>query len=390
MTCSNCGKKVFAKETCQCGVKAPNSHGFGVGLSSVIFFIIVMISVICLIATLSLRTVVKKELIQKKIENVSLSEISVDNQKLDEYIYENFIDDDRITVENVDNVLAAPFIKDFINDKLNAYADFCLDKGELPEVTADEIIKLIEDNEDFIYKEAGLRFLEADKEELRNNLSMLDSYNEFRIDKGEKWLVTAPIHTFFSFWNVIFLYALLAVVFINWLLIYKFNSRRASKMIRKYSKAVIIPSGIILAGAVTVPFILKYFASSSTSVFYDILKGFSWNDDIKAPFIMYSGAALLVGLILEVFSIIFSGKSKSISSIDETDGCTVYNQAEIPEMDTVPDDTVMPEPAYTDNAISEEPVNEQTAEQIPGKCIQCGHQNRETASFCAKCGTNLK
>jgi len=341
MTCSNCGKKVFAKETCQCGVKAPNSHGFGVGLSSVIFFIIVMISVICLIATLSLRTVVKKELIQKKIENVNLSEISVDNQKLDEYIYENFIDDDRITVENVDNVLAAPFIKDFINDKLNAYADFCLDKGELPEVTADEIIKLIEDNEDFIYKEAGLRFLDADKEELRNNLSMLDSYNEFRIDKGEKWLVTAPIHTFFSFWNVIFLYALLAVVFINWLLIYKFNSRRASKMIRKYSKAVIIPSGIILAGAVTVPFILKYFASSSTSVFYDILKGF-------------------------------------------------YNQAEIPEMDTVPDDTAMPEPAYTDNAISEEPVNEQTAEQIPGKCVQCGHQNRETASFCAKCGTNLK
>ena len=68
MTCSNCGKKVFAKETCQCGVKAPNSHGFGVGLSSVIFFIIVLISVICLIATLSLRTVVKKELIQKKIE----------------------------------------------------------------------------------------------------------------------------------------------------------------------------------------------------------------------------------------------------------------------------------------------------------------------------------
>ena len=123
---------------------------------------------------------------------------------------------------------------------------------------------------------------------------------------------------------------------------------------------------------------------------YEILKGFSWKDDIKSPFILYSGAALLVGLILEVFSIIFSGRSKSISSMDEIDGCTVYNQNEIPEMDTVPDDTVMPEPAYTENAISEEPVTEQAAEQIPGKCVQCGHRNRETASFCAKCGTNLK
>lgn len=390
MTCNNCGKKVFAKETCQCGVKAPNSHGFGVGLSSVIFFIIVLISIICLIATLSLRTVVNKELIQKKINNVNLSEISVNNQKLDEYIYENFIDDERITIENVDNVLAAPFIKEFVNDKLNDYADFCLDKNQLPEVTADEIIKLIEDNEDFIYNEAGLRFLEADKEELRNNLSMLDSYNQFRVDKGEKWLVTAPIHTFFSFWNVIFLYILLAVVFINWLLIYKLNSRRASKMLRKYGIAVIIPSVIILAGAISIPFILKYFASSSTSLFYEISKGFSWNDDIKAPFILFSGAALLVGLILVVFSIIFSGKSKVISVVDETDSCAVYNKSEIPEMDTVPDDTVIQESSSSDNVISEEPVSQQASEKIAGKCVKCGHQNREAASFCAKCGTNLK
>ncbi|MGN0622048.1 MAG: zinc ribbon domain-containing protein [Porcipelethomonas sp.] len=397
MKCSDCGKKVFAGETCECGVKAPNSHGFGVGISSVIFFIIVLLSTLCLIVTLSLRTIVSKDMLHSEVDELNLAEIMVNDQKLDEYILEKFIDDDRITVENVDNVLADPFIAGFVKEKLDAYTDFCMDEGEIPEITADEIIKLIEDNEDLLYNEAGLKFLEEDKEELRSNLDpALSKYNEFCRSTGDSWYFAGAVHTFFSVWNVISIAVLLFVVFVNWLIVYKLNSRRISKMLRKYSIAVLIPSFILLIGSVSVPFILKGTGADSA---YDILKGFNFRSDIKMPFILYSASAAAAGAILFVLSVIFKGEKKTAapsevyySSEEELSSAQTDVQNGFAENNT--QNKVYDEKSAPDASAAMNPDDNHTAvlpeqEFLPGKCSNCGHQNRETAAFCSKCGTKL-
>ena len=51
MLCKNCGEKVFANEVCVCGEKAPKKNSGGVAVNSVICFIVLIISAICLIIT---------------------------------------------------------------------------------------------------------------------------------------------------------------------------------------------------------------------------------------------------------------------------------------------------------------------------------------------------
>ena len=54
-----------------------------------------------------------------------------------------------------------------------------MDNGELPYITSDEIIKLIDDNANLLFDEAGLRFLDPDKEQLRDDLSELKDFENF-------------------------------------------------------------------------------------------------------------------------------------------------------------------------------------------------------------------
>ncbi|MBQ8435159.1 MAG: hypothetical protein IJX24_04015 [Oscillospiraceae bacterium] len=122
MICKNCGQKVYAKEICDCGEKAPNPHGKGVAVNSVICTIILVFSVIAFIMTASLRNIVNKNLLVKTIEQADLCSIEIEDDdktvKLNEYIHNEFIADERITVQNVDNILNAPFIKEFIIEKI--------------------------------------------------------------------------------------------------------------------------------------------------------------------------------------------------------------------------------------------------------------------------------
>ena len=82
MLCKNCGEKVFANEVCVCGEKAPKKNSGGVAVNSVICFIVLIISAICLIITLSLRTIVNRDMLIKAVNKADLSKIEVDDGML--------------------------------------------------------------------------------------------------------------------------------------------------------------------------------------------------------------------------------------------------------------------------------------------------------------------
>lgn len=354
MQCENCGKKVFANEKCMCGKKAPGKNNGIVHANTIICFVILMFAVLSLVLTLSLRTTANKNLIVKSIEEVDLANIEIDDgKKLDQYIYDEFIDDPRITVENVDNLLKDPFIKDFIVEKVEAYQDFGLGGGEVPYITADEIVDLIDKNSELLENEAGLRFLEADKEKLRGELSGLNGFERFSRNFLDTAIGSRFFQTFFSYANVVFEIILMAVIFIQWLIVYKANDRRISKMACKYGIAVAIPSALVLAAFVMIKINNELEAA-------DKILG-----SAMTPFIAYSAALLALGIILTVIGILGSKTSENANVITDASASV--------------------KPVQTASAPEQQDNNSANA----NICPNCSHQNKETSAFCSRCGTKL-
>lgn len=399
MQCEKCNKKIYANETCECGQKAPKKNNGGVGANSVICFILLMISATCLILTLSLRTVVNKNTLVKVIEDVELAELKVDDgKKLDQYIYDEYIDDERITIENVDNVLEDPFIKDFLIEKVNAYQDFALDKGDTPYITADEVVKLIEDNEELLYNEAGLRFLEPDKAELRDDLSDLNDFERFSRNFLDTSFGSKLVQTFFSYANVIFLIVLMLVIFIQWIIVYKANARRAAKMLSKYGVALIISSGYILLPAFVSVIAMKVLSA------LDIMDKMLMSATI--PFIVYSAIILAIGIIITVISARTNKKYKTRNLVGEIGNDSMPTIAtenlEVPVSTPVNEnvsnnlETPVSMPVAESSVDNLEapvstPVTESAEKMSKSNiCSKCTHQNKESAAFCSRCGNKLK
>lgn len=286
----------------------PKVNSAGVLINSIICSILLVISIISIVLTMSFRNIVNNNILVDTIKDVDLCSLEVQDEsgktvQLDEYIYNNYIDDDRISVQNVDNVLNDPFIKDFIIEKLEGYQDFCMNKGEMVYITSDDIVNLIDENSDLLFNEAGLQFLEPDKQQLRNDLSVLDDFKDFSDNYLTGWFSSGLIHTFFSLANVIFLAVLMAVILIQWIVIYKLNSRRIGKALRKYSIVLIIPSFIIFAST----FSFLFFEENS------IVNAIT--SDIKWSFTISSGIILAVGIVLLLISIPMNIKKKNIVEI---------------------------------------------------------------------------
>ena len=384
MVCKNCGRKVFAKETCQCGEKAPNVHGAGVAFNSIVCTVLLVLSAIFLIVTMSLRDIVNNDVLVNTINDTDLCSVEVKDGsgkdiKLDQYIYDNYIDDDRITVENVDNVLKDPFIKNFITEKLEGYNAFFMDESDMVYITSDDIVNLIDENSDLLFNEAGLQFLDADKQELKDSLSGLDKFSQFSEDYLTGWFSSGLIRTFFSYANVVFLATLMAVILIQWIVVYKLNSRRIGKVFRKYSIALIVPSFIIdAASLLTLILGRKNIVGALVA-------------DVRWSFITASSILLACGIVLLLISIpMYPKKKKGEYSVpvqpETAEQVTEVQPETSPELVTVPAE----ETKFSTESAEDVEKEPQQQSSPAGLCPSCGHQNKETSAFCSQCGTKLK
>ena len=436
MNCKHCGKTVFVKETCSCGETAPDKNGGKVLLNNIICIVIMVGAVLALILSVSLRYIVNNDLLAETVKDTDLTQIEVRDDSgekvpLDKWVYDKYIDDDRITVKNVDNVLNNPFIKDFLIEKIHGYQDFFMDEGEIVTVTSQDIVDLIDKNSDLLYREAGLNFLEPDKDDLRKNLEGLDDFADFSKEHLSGWFLSSYIQTYFSLAYVIFLTVLLGIILAQWLLVYRFNGRRMLRAMRNYGIVMIIPSAVVFV-LTLVPMIVFY----SSSAFDALPIG-----KLFAPFCVSSGILLALGLILLVASIIaarllaekteapesaVNGVSDTAddTAMETTDAVTdntefapvsgfaepVMHSPEEKCSDEVSDSTwavkedqsvwARPEPAEEKTPVSpvslEKPKESKPADTEPKPkkefvfCTKCGKQNRAGSRFCSGCGNKLR
>lgn len=379
MVCKSCGQKVFSGEFCKCGEKTPKVNGVVVSINSIICSILLVFSVIFIILTMAFRNIINNNILVDTIKDIDLCSIEVEDEfgkkvHLDEYIYNNYIDDERITVQNVDNVLNAPFIKDFIIEKLEGYQNFCMDEGDMVYVTSDDIVNLIDENSKLLFNEAGLNFLEPDKAQLKNDLKVLDDFKDFSDNYLTGWFSSGLIHTFFSFANVVFLAVFMAVILIQWIIVYKLNSRRFGKALRKYSIVFIVPSFLIFASTFSFVFLEK------SSILNTL------TSDIKWSFTISSGILLAIGVVLLLISIPINLKNKNKGEIELSSNITESPVDEQPVYAAAPQysEKTSNETIENNNNVSENVTTND------GLCPQCGHQNKIGSSFCSRCGIKLK
>ncbi len=197
-----------------------------------------------LLTGISLRKNVQKEAFQKSVETVQ----SEQNQKaLAKYVSENFVQDERISTEAIQNIIQKGTFLEFANKQAMQYEYYLSGKEKIrPELTAEQIADLIEANSDLIYSEISLKFLAPDREKLIH-----------RLEPPLKALNTALglLKAFASLWLEIILIILLAGA-LAWLIFIHIRAEKnSSTALKVYSITACVPSVLMLITGIIILFL---------------------------------------------------------------------------------------------------------------------------------------
>ena len=213
-------------------------------LFMILDILLIVLLTVLLITGISLRKNVQKEAFQKSVETVK----SEQNQKaLAEYVSKNFVQDERISTEAIQNIIQKGTFLEFANKQAMRYEYYLSGKEKIrPELTAEQIADLIQENSDLIYSEISLRFLEPDREKLINRLeSPLNSLNDS----------LGLLKALASVWLEVILILLLAGTFAWMIFIHIKAEKHISTALKAYGITACVPSVLMLIAGMIILFL---------------------------------------------------------------------------------------------------------------------------------------
>ena len=196
-----------------------------------------LLSFICLVLTFVTTTGLLVSLISWR-EN--------EKESLAQYILENFVKDDRITVEQIENILQSGDFTKWAGWMVSKYSDYLSNTDgktpSFPQLNEEDIIALIEENADLIYQETGLHFLEPDKEKLLDTLKApveeIDQHLDSSLNSGAGGVLTR----FFLSWQCWTVLGIILILLLVWeIVIHKRGNKRTGSALQAYSIAGALP-----------------------------------------------------------------------------------------------------------------------------------------------------
>lgn len=354
-------------------------------LISILCFILTWILTTNLMGILLLRQYAVERAVPAAMSEIVLKDVTVRNadgsiSTASEFIMDNYVEDDRVTLQNIENILDQGSFTDFASTKAEQYNRFLLGEGEMPVLEAEEFVALIEQNEDLIYRETGLQFLEPDKQKLRTNLDMVLSGLNPVLDRTmNKGISGFAFRSLFSVWLEVVLGILLLLVLIGMIILYARNHKSVGTGLKVYSIAGFIPCILLLIGSAFLQFTLNH---TGLAVLGNISGHFT-----KAS-IAVSGIGTLVCVLLFMAGILCSAICRK--AVKET--IPVYDAGDfggLSETEPVSDET---EPAAIEKEQTSVPANADVlpsgTEPLKRKfCRCCGKPLiNPDALFCYTCG----
>lgn len=204
-------------------------------LFMILDILLIVLLTVMLITGISLRKNVQKEAFQKSVETMQTEK----NQKaLAEYVSKNFVQDERISTEAIQNIIQKGTFLNFADSHAVQYQKYLSGEEKMrPELTAEQIADLIQENSDFIYSEISLRFLEPDREKLVSRLeSPLKALNHS----------LGLLKALASVWLEVILILLLAGALAWMIFIHIRAEKNISTALKAYGMTACVPSVLML------------------------------------------------------------------------------------------------------------------------------------------------
>lgn len=327
---------------------------------------VVALSVLCCILTvllgsgllvsLSVRHASQEHLVSAAMEKLPLEELQIDSTTSAEFILKEFIQDERVTEEQVRTVMQQGTFSGFAADLSERYESYLNGNGAFPQLHAEDLVGLIEENQDLILRETGLEFLEPDKVKLRDNAApLVSAWN--RLDKGIEGMA---VRSAASVWLPVVLGLLLMAVLVWMIVFYIRGGYHAGSALKVYSIALLVPCVLLLTALVLTDALgtkEMTFIESSMPMLY-------------GNFLPFAGVGAAICAVIFCIGLLCCGISEKRAK-----------KAAVPMETPAPEEVSAPEET---SAPANEPAESEAKRQF---CRNCGQPLvNPDAKFCYKCG----
>lgn len=338
-------------------------------LLSILCFILTVLLGTGVLVTVSARRTLQERVLTAAVEKLPLEEIGFEGSSAAQFILDEFIADERVSVENVRRVMQEGTFSAFAAELMDQYNHYLTDGGEFPELNAEQFVQLIEENGALILEETGLEFLEPDKQLLRENLEApLKAWNGLMRESLHKGISGFSARATVSLWLPITFGVLLLAVLVWMIVFYVRGGFSAGTALKVYSIALFIPCAAMLCGLFATDLVAGAdipFIKDSMILLYDTLLPVAGIGSLICVLLFITGIAC--GVISARKQAVLTETGEYSGSYDADYDDTYANAA--PEREELPE---------------EEPAEPEIKRQY---CRNCGQPLvNPDAKFCYKCG----
>lgn len=330
----------------------------------------------CIACNLAVRSYVKADNLAKKVGELNIATLTIDDQTVAEHIHEEYVSDAAVLPADVEAAVSGMGIEAFAADKLTALGTLLRgDSDEIVHITTDEIIELLERSEYDLYKTCMLIIEDSDKQELRNTLEKpLDVFN-----KTMTFLFGSPAMRMVSRWSISNLrlavdVILLILVLWRWMVVRRNADRTRSGACKGMGLTILIPSALTLL-ATAVYSISGAFAPDGAQTLHTI------GNVIAKPFWGISVLGIVSGVLLMLAAAVICrvAAQQRDAALAKTKPVAPVNMESVENV-AKPDPFVAPMPQTSVN-----PAPASAPATTP--CIACARALAEGSRFCIYCGT---
>ena len=202
--CNGCGEKVVRKSQpqkkepalIQAETKQPavgKKPGAATVLGSLLCQLLVFVLSYVLIVLMTVRFMTNEKIIKNAFESFEISQIQIttvidgeeETVSLAEFVADE-ISDENITQEDVEEIIEKFEDDDIISQVTGDFADYLFDDGKIPQLSANDIMDVIRDNEKLIVKTTGKSISDKDWAKIEKNVdSYVNDINENINDLNE-------------------------------------------------------------------------------------------------------------------------------------------------------------------------------------------------------------
>ncbi|MBR5371455.1 MAG: zinc-ribbon domain-containing protein [Oscillospiraceae bacterium] len=417
-----CGGSFDANGICtECGKKRPRSGGYRV-FHGILIVIASLIVLGCLSSTLCIRHYILYQNISNGLRESRLSDFTVpfqDGQTITDMLRKEYVTDERVLPEDIAGAIDEVGATGYLAGKMDEMGKML--RGETdtyPSFSSDEIVKLLEQSESSLYSKCMLIIEAQDKADIRAALDeplagINSAMDTLYGSKAGRFLARFRV----SVWRAVLDLVLLGLLLWRWIKVRRNAGRSGCGAVRGMGWVFFVPSVLILIGC-AVTALMAAFKSDSVVGLYALIKG------IRTPHWLLAPLTAAFGIFLMTLATFIQKKAiqkrekleaaaererieaaentrreaaeRRAATFQERPAAPASAPAQSAPVQTAPAQpvsgtavrTAAAQPAVTTQTTAK-PAQPAASASVK-RCISCGKEIPERASFCIHCGANQK